>query len=99
VIRHNTVYGLTIPFNGRNHNGVSIYTDLGSSTNWLIENNYFDHNGYHVYGAVTPPYTIRNNVFTDDYEHTPNLKWYFFNLGGGYTDYGNVNQAGVPIDL
>lgn len=98
VVRHNTIIGNTIPYNGRNHNGVSIYTTWGPSGNWLIENNYFDHNGYHVFGAVTAPFVIRNNVMTDDYEHTPNMKWYYYNTLSGMTAYGNVNQAGTPID-
>lgn len=107
VIRHNTIDGL------RNdgqytHNGIGLYDQVGVSndtsctnsctSNWIIEDNYFDHNQYHLFGAVKPPYIIRNNVFTTRYQAAD--KSYFFNAYPGFTDGGgNKDETGKALPI
>jgi hypothetical protein len=99
VVRHNTIIGNVINNPSlRAHNGIIVTTDYQSSANWLIEQNYFDHNGYHVYADIQAPFTIRNNVMTDDYEKSPNLKWYVFSVYP-YTASGNVTGTGAAIAM
>lgn len=97
VIRGNTIDGIRND-GGYAHNGVSIYNDGHVSTNWLIEGNYFDRNQFHIYTAVNPPHTIRNNVLTTRFQTSD--KWYFYGAISGWTDGGgNKDENGKALPI
>lgn len=106
VIRHNTIDGWTAPNNGRNDHGISIYSAGGSSRDWVVEDNFIDHSGYHIYGAVAGSYIVRNNLLTSDWQKPPaDPKSYFGNdpspSGGDVTFLwtGNRDQNNTTLAL
>lgn len=107
VIRHNTIDG--IRNDGQyTHNGIGLYDQAAVSndtsctnsctSNWIIEDNLFDRNQYHLFGAVKPPYIIRNNAFTTRYQTAD--KAYFYNAYSGFTDGGgNKDENGKALPI
>ncbi|MET9629207.1 hypothetical protein ABZX92_17270 [Lentzea sp. NPDC006480] len=100
VIKHNYIDG--IRSDGQyTHNGIGIYNDAtpGAGTavskNWTIDGNYITRSNHLIFAAASPPFVIKNNVLTTEFQYAP-----FHNALGGETDGGgNVDQNGKPVKI
>lgn len=100
VIKHNYVDGIRM--DGQyTHNGIGIYNDAtpGAGTavskNWTIDGNYVTRSNHLIFAAASPPFVIKNNVLTTQFQYAP-----FYNALGGATDGGgNVDQNGKPVKV
>lgn len=100
VIKHNYIDG--IRSDGQyTHNGIGIYNDANGgsgnavSKNWTIDGNYITRSNHLIFAAASPPFVIKNNVLTTEFQYAP-----FHNALGGATDGGgNVDQNGKPVKI
>jgi hypothetical protein len=100
VIRHNYIDGHRQ--DGQfTHNGIGLYNDAtpgqgtAPSANWTIENNYITRANYLIYAAATPPFVIRGNVLTTQFQYGA-----FYDALPGATDGGgNVDENGRAVRI
>jgi Domain of unknown function (DUF4082) len=100
VIRHNYLDGHRM--DGQyTHNGIGLYNDAtpgqgtAPSANWTIENNYITRSNYLIYAAATPPFVIRGNVLTTQFQYGA-----FYDALPGATDGGgNVDENGRAVRI
>jgi Domain of unknown function (DUF4082) len=100
VVRHNYIDGHRQ--DGQfTHNGIGLYNDAtpgqgtAPSANWTIENNYITRSNYLIYAAATPPFVIRGNVLTTQFQYGA-----FYDALSGATDGGgNVDENGRAVRI